>query len=690
MATIVDAFVLQLGLDASKFTKEQRAALDALKKTRDGAVGHAKAIENASQKAADSIDRISRSALTLFAVFTGARGIEDFVKNITASNAALGRLAYNLDMAPQALSGWEMAARRFGGSNEATAQTIEGVSKALFDFRNGAKQFPVEMSRLEAMTGTTIDRWHGSGEFLSTTAEALKKMAAIDPGKAHQFARAIGIDDATAALMERYGKAVTAYVGVLGHTLGPTQDMVENSQRLVASWNGLSDVVIKLGNVIQNSLTPYLAPLLDEMGDWLQNQQPAIEAAVKDFGKGIASVDWKGVGSDISSFAHGANDAVQMVGGWKDASEVLFAMWAGPAFAKALVNAGALAKSGAGVIAGVAAIQTLAELAKQNHVLQAPSKDKGAMGNFLWFLDPGLAKRMGYGNSASKDDGLNVDGTPVSKANPMPVTAVGGQQEETGRGIGGSTGNGLETGGGGGGATPSGGGGGGTGSDTLGPRTAINMSVPPEGRALLDVLASGEAKDYNVLNGGGTFSDYSRHPGGRAAGRYQDLPSTWAGIQRETGIHDFSPASQDKGNWYLAQRDYKRNTGRDLLAELKSGDPGRIAAVGNALRGTWISLNSNFGKKYKRAIDRVTKPDAKSQGWWSGSGNTPTGGASGTTPHPALMSPSLVNQHSSSNEVHIGALHVHTHATDGAGVARTIAGELRKTLAADHSNYGLA
>ena len=37
-------------------------------------------------------------------------------------------------------------------------------------------------------------------------------------------------------------------------------------------------------------------------------------------------------------------------------------------------------------------------------------------------------------------------------------------------------------------------------------------SITTEGKALLNTLASGEAHGYNVINGGSTFSDYSKHP----------------------------------------------------------------------------------------------------------------------------------------------------------------------------------
>jgi len=84
-------------------------------------------------------------------------------------------------------------------------------------------------------------------------------------------------------------------------------------------------------------------------------------------------------------------------------------------------------------------------------------------------------------------------------------------------------------------------------------------------------------------------------------------------MAKKLGLTDFSPASQDKAAWQLAADAYRRNTGGDLAAALKSGDPNVIAGVGSALRGEWTSLpggieqgqNSGaFLKRFGAALSR--------------------------------------------------------------------------------------
>lgn len=138
--------------------------------------------------------------------------------------------------------------------------------------------------------------------------------------------------------------------------------------------------------------------------------------------------------------------------------------------------------------------------------------------------------------------------------------------------------------------------------------------IPPEGVRLLNAIAGTESPGYDVMNGGQRFSDMTRHPlkrgqaakGGTtsASGRYQFVRGTWDEAAKALGLTDFSPASQDKGAWWLAQRDYKANTGRDLLTDLKSGNN---EAIRKGLGSTWRGLADN-PKKFLAAMGGPGSP----------------------------------------------------------------------------------
>lgn len=119
------------------------------------------------------------------------------------------------------------------------------------------------------------------------------------------------------------------------------------------------------------------------------------------------------------------------------------------------------------------------------------------------------------------------------------------------------------------------------------------------------ITATESGGAYNVLNGGETFTDFSDHPrrvgaGGTstAAGKYQFIEDTWDRAAAALGLTDFSPASQEKAAWWLANQDYTARTGRNLEADLASGDPVLIENVRKVLGGsgdenvTWKGLQN--------------------------------------------------------------------------------------------------
>jgi muramidase (phage lysozyme) len=91
-----------------------------------------------------------------------------------------------------------------------------------------------------------------------------------------------------------------------------------------------------------------------------------------------------------------------------------------------------------------------------------------------------------------------------------------------------------------------------------------------------------------------------------AAGRYQFLFSTWKNEQRQLNLPDFSPQSQDKAAWHLAQTVYHRQTNGNLLSDLKNGI---FDKVGPALHGTWTSLPGGIeqGANANRFVNNYTR-----------------------------------------------------------------------------------
>ena len=119
-------------------------------------------------------------------------------------------------------------------------------------------------------------------------------------------------------------------------------------------------------------------------------------------------------------------------------------------------------------------------------------------------------------------------------------------------------------------------------------------------KAFLEMLARSEGtvhpkqktkhNGYDVLVGGGTFEDFSKHPNARikvrinlvstAAGRYQFLNRTWVVLAKRLNLPDFGPQSQD-----LACLELLRECG-----SLKALDKGDFRQAVQNARRIWASL----------------------------------------------------------------------------------------------------
>ncbi|WP_141984723.1 hypothetical protein [Bordetella hinzii] len=124
MATVLDALVVTLGLDAKAFKRGAAETDESLKRTREETARTARDMEEKGKQAAMFFSKVRNEALALLAVFTAGMGIRNFVSSTVESTASLARLSGNLNMSAKDLAEWQLAAKNAGGS-------IEGITNQL-------------------------------------------------------------------------------------------------------------------------------------------------------------------------------------------------------------------------------------------------------------------------------------------------------------------------------------------------------------------------------------------------------------------------------------------------------------------------------------------------------------------------------------------------------------------------------
>lgn len=140
-----------------------------------------------------------------------------------------------------------------------------------------------------------------------------------------------------------------------------------------------------------------------------------------------------------------------------------------------------------------------------------------------------------------------------------------------------------------------------------------NLLDNPKVRTMLNLIAQTEGVKwgYNTLFGNQKIDNLSAHPNIRkeftqtdgrknyttAAGRYQFLKGTWDGLQRQLGLSDFSPRSQDLGAIALLAEN-------GALPYVLKGDYQTAVKKSGT---TWASLPSSTYAQGKRSWDFVNK-----------------------------------------------------------------------------------
>jgi len=128
----------------------------------------------------------------------------------------------------------------------------------------------------------------------------------------------------------------------------------------------------------------------------------------------------------------------------------------------------------------------------------------------------------------------------------------------------------------------------------------------------------GSAPGYNIMFGGGTFKDYSRHPdrvvrtpgyASAAAGAYQFMPGTWQEVASKLGLSDFSPTSQDIG--MLAKARERLLPIGGLAAITKAGT--LTPEIQARLAPEWASFPTASGKS---AYGQPVKKSEQIRGWF--------------------------------------------------------------------------
>lgn len=217
--TVIDRFLIELGLDPKNLKKGSREAVAALAALKGEAKETGEEMSKSVDKGSSSLATLGKRVLTVAAIF---KVLSYTTRNILEASKAtydLANSAKGVDQAARSLRNFENVAEIMGGTAEGARKTIEGMHKAIFNatFNGQISDQLVQLGRLGVQfqdagghmrdfkdiyldTAQRIQESQANGSM--TTGEALEFLssAGFDPGLARA---AVGGRDSAAAALAR-------------------------------------------------------------------------------------------------------------------------------------------------------------------------------------------------------------------------------------------------------------------------------------------------------------------------------------------------------------------------------------------------------------------------------------------------------------------------------------------------------
>ncbi|CAB3956117.1 hypothetical protein LMG7053_04919 [Achromobacter ruhlandii] len=287
MATVIDALVVTLGLDAKAFKRGAAETDESLKHTRDESARTARDMEARGKQAAMFFSKVRNEALALLAVFTAGMGIKNFVSSTVESTASLARLSGNLNMSAKDLAEWQLAAKNAGGSVEGITNQLKESADQVAKFKRGMAP---ETAAAFFQFGGKVEDLKDGNTYLLARAKIVQDLYKTDRSRAALAANMMGLDPQQFNLYKEGPEGIARrrreQSGAAGELAAASDRAEQLRQRYDTAMNKLSSVGVNVLTAMMPAFD-FLVEKLIELGDWIIRNRGAINDGVKSFISGF-------------------------------------------------------------------------------------------------------------------------------------------------------------------------------------------------------------------------------------------------------------------------------------------------------------------------------------------------------------------------------------------------------------------
>lgn len=282
MATVIDALVVELGLDPSKFTKGLKEALEAAAKGKDALGKGGKEIETTTSHMIEAFGKLRNNVLGLAALFTGGLGLKEFIQSTAQTNVGIGRLNQITGLSTQTIGAWRAAGLLAGGSAESFTGILKTLSleMAKFQFTGQSELIPL----FRSLGLDILDATNNFKDFHTILMDITKAVESkhLSGAQGSFLLSQIGADDAAISAMLKGTAAMRHFFEEGQRLAGQTKQDVEDANKLTEAWNKLWLASEKVGRSIARRID--LTRIMNEVSETLLTGKTPGAAGIHPFG----------------------------------------------------------------------------------------------------------------------------------------------------------------------------------------------------------------------------------------------------------------------------------------------------------------------------------------------------------------------------------------------------------------------
>lgn len=313
MSTIIDSLVVTLGLDPSGYEKNRKQVNDDTKKLKEKFTELGKTSEQSTKKMDEGFQMVKSTVIGFLAILGAGIGLKEFLVGTMNSQAALGRMSQNLNTSAKDLRAWGLVATEMGDDSTASLGALQGVAGGLAEA--SIKGFSAFTQAARANGVVITEQMIKSQDYQAVLLAISKRMQELPAGPGHNqqalwLAGQLGVGSMGNELLLGPAELAKRLAEARSLAKGSSQEDVARAEVLQRAIAKLQFRFESIRNEVWDKLEPVLLRLGIRLATWLDK------------------VDWTRVINQVEQFAKSVDKVVQKIGGWKVVAEILGAVLA--------------------------------------------------------------------------------------------------------------------------------------------------------------------------------------------------------------------------------------------------------------------------------------------------------------------------------------------------------------------------